>query len=172
MKAFLSLFFLLLVIQTENPDPKFTVKFQIKNAGITVDGQFKEASFDVRFDPKNLKDSFLRGKVKPSSIDTGISLRDRHLQGRQYFQTATYPEIILESKQIQSKGKNEYEGVFELTIKDIRKEMLIPFTAFQNGNGNLLKANFSLDRLDFAIGETSLVLSDEVMVWIEFQEVK
>lgn len=172
MKAFLSLFFLLLVIQTENPDPKFTVKFQIKNAGITVDGQFKEASFDVRFDPKNLKDSFLKGKVKPSSIDTGISLRDRHLQGRQYFQTTTYPEIILESKRIQSKGKNEYEGVFELTIKDIRKEMLIPFTAFQNGNGYLLKANFSLDRLDFAIGETSLVLSDEVMVWIEFQEVK
>lgn len=172
MKAFLSLFFLLLVIQTENPDPEFVVKFQIKNAGITVDGHFSEASFDVRFDPKNLKDSFLRGKVKPSSIDTGISLRDRHLQGRQYFQSSTYPEIRLESKHIQSKGKNEYEGVFDVTIKDIRKEMLIPFTAVKNGNGYLFKGNFSLDRLDFGVGETSLVLSDEVVLWVEFQETK
>lgn len=172
MKAFLSLFLLLLIIQTEKPDPEFTVKFQIKNAGITVDGHFSEASFDVRFDPKNLRGSYINGKVKPSSIDTGISLRDRHLQGRQYFQSATYPEISLESKRIQSKSKNEYEGVFELTIKDVRKEMLIPFTAVSNGKGYLFRGNFGLDRLEFGIGETSLILSDEVMVWIEFQEVK
>jgi polyisoprenoid-binding protein YceI len=171
MKALLALFFLLLVIQTEKPDPEFTVKFQIKNAGITVDGQFKEASFDVRFDPKNLKDSFLRGKVRSSSIDTGISLRDRHLQGRQYFKSDFYPEISLESKRIQSKGKNEFEGVFELKIKDVRKEMLIPFSAVKKGNGHFFKANFTLDRLEFGIGEKSLVLGDEVVVWIEFQKV-
>ncbi|MFN3998742.1 YceI family protein [Algoriphagus sp.] len=116
--------------------------------------------------------SFLKGKVRPTSIDTGISLRDRHLQGRQYFQTASYPEIILESKRIQSKGKNAYEGVFDLTIKDIRKEMLIPFTAIKNGNGYFFKGSFSLDRLEFGIGEKSLVLGDEVVVWIEFQEMK
>jgi polyisoprenoid-binding protein YceI len=169
MKIFLSLFILLLLIQTEYRDPKFEVKFQIKNAGITVDGHFSQAIFDIRFDPKNLKDSFLGGKVKVSSIDTGISLRDRHLQGRQYFQSTSYPDISLESKRIQSKGKNDYEGVFELTIKDIRKEVLIPFTAVKNGNGYLFKGNFSLDRLDFKVGEKSLVLGDEVMVWIAFQ---
>lgn len=171
MKALFPLLFLFLMIQT-GADPEFVVRFEIKNAGITVEGHFTEASFDVRFDPKNLKNSVLSGKVNSSSINTGISLRDRHLQGRQYFQSTNFPEISLESTRIQSKGKNEYEGIFELTIKDVRKEMLVPFTAVQKGNGHFFKANFTLDRLDFGIGETSLILSDEVMVWIEFQEVK
>ncbi|MFN3759744.1 MAG: YceI family protein [Algoriphagus aquaeductus] len=148
----------------------FPVRFQIKNAGITVEGHFSESSFDVQFNPKDLSNSYLKGKVLPSSINTGISLRDKHLQGRQYFQSATYPEVQMHSKRIRSLGKNQYEGVFEIQIKDFRQDKTISFSAIPKGKGYEFEAKFSINRLDFGIGEKSLVLGDEVVVEIKFRK--
>jgi|GEM_PF-256240 len=164
------LFFLLapILLFAQSIKPENPIQFKIKNAGITVDGTISDWEIMVDFDSKKLDQSSIRGKANPESIQTGIKLRDKHLHGREYFHIQKFPFISLESKSFQSKGKNTFVGIFELQIRDVKREVEIPFTLSQTGKQQKFKGEFVIDRLDFGLGERSLVLSDEVRVIIEF----
>jgi polyisoprenoid-binding protein YceI len=157
-----------LFLSAQTFKPENPIQFKIKNAGITVDGTISDWEVIVDFDPKKLAHSSIRGKANPESIQTGIKLRDKHLHGREYFHIQKFPFISLESKSFQSKGKNTFVGIFELQIRDVKGEIEIPFTLTQTGKQQKYKGEFVIDRLDYGLGEKSLVLSDEVKVIIEF----
>ncbi|PSK99837.1 polyisoprenoid-binding protein YceI [Cecembia rubra] len=156
----------LLIAQSVKPESP--IQFKIKNAGITVDGMISDWEVEVDFDSKRLDQSSIRGKANPESIQTGIKLRDKHLHGREYFHIQKFPSISLESKSFKAKGKNAFVGIFELQIRDVKREVEIPFTLSQTGRQQKFKGEFVIDRLDFGLGEKSLVLSDEVRIIIEF----
>ncbi|WP_228527841.1 YceI family protein [Pararhodonellum marinum] len=160
------LFPILLSAQSYKPDQP--IQFKIKNAGITVDGIISDWDLEVHFDPKKLNQSSIKGTANPGSIDTGIKLRDKHLLGRQYFHLDKFPLVHLTSKSFKTNGKNAFVGIFELRIKDVKKEVEIPFTLVQSGKQRKFKGEFVIDRLDFGLGEKSLVLSDEVRVVVGF----
>jgi polyisoprenoid-binding protein YceI len=166
--ALLVFLFLPFILSAQSIKPENPIQFKIKNAGITVDGTISDWEVEVDFDSKKLAQSSIRGKANPESIQTGIKLRDKHLHGREYFHVQKFPFISLESKSFQSKGKNTFVGIFELQIRDVKREVEIPFTLSQTGKQQKFKGEFVIDRLDFGIGEKSLVLSDEVRVIIEF----
>ena len=46
------------------------------------------------------------------------------------------------------------------------KNVSIPFTISEAGNGYELKGEFSINRLDYGLGESSVILSDMVIVTI------
>ncbi|MCL6258363.1 YceI family protein [Aquiflexum sp. TKW24L] len=140
------------------------IVFEIKNAGITVEGTISDWEYEISFDPKRLDESSIKGVAYPVSMDTGIKLRDKHLQGRQYFHVDKFPEILITSKKITTKGKGSYMGVFDLTIKEVKKEIEIPFMLTSKGNTKKLIGDFTINRLDYGIGESSIVLGDEVKV--------
>lgn len=164
------IFFLLvpLLLSAQSFKPENPIQFKIKNAGITVDGTISDWEVMVDFDPKKLAQSSIRGKANPESIQTGIKLRDKHLHGREYFYIQKFPMIGLQSKSFRSNGKNAFVGIFELQIRDVIREVEIPFTLTQTGKNRKFKGEFVIDRLDFGLGEKSLVLSDEVRVVVEF----
>ena len=162
------LFFSPVCLAAQSVKPENPIQFKIKNAGITVDGTISDWEVMVDFDPKKLDQSSIRGKANPESIQTGIKLRDKHLQGREYFHIQKFPFISLESKSFQSKDKNAFVGIFELQIRDVIREIEIPFTQTQSGKQQKYKGEFVIDRLDYGLGEKSLVLSNEVRIVIEF----
>jgi polyisoprenoid-binding protein YceI len=164
------IFFLIvpLLLPAQSIKPTNPIQFKIKNAGITVDGTISDWEVEVDFDLKRLDQSSIRGKANPESIQTGIKLRDKHLHGREYFHIQKFPFISLESKSFQSKGKNAFVGIFELQIRDVKREIEIPFNLTQTGKQQKFKGEFTIDRLDYGLGEKSLVLSDEVRVLVEF----
>lgn len=140
------------------------VRFTIKNMGFGVDGtmELKELQFlQPSADPSGWK---LQGSASPATISTGINIRDKHLKRSDYFDIEKYPFIDLQSSRIISKGKNKYEGTFTLTMKGISKTVNIPFTILKNGNENLVEGKFSINRLDYGIGEESAILANPVQV--------
>lgn len=155
-------------VQVEPTGP--AIRFEIVNAGITVDGRFEKSTHTIRFDPKQLTTSTLEGKALVTTLRTGIALRDRHLLGRQYFRADAYPEITMRAKTISRQGKDTYLGVFDITIKDIVKEVKVPFRIEKQGQRTHYKARFTLNRLDFGLGEKSLILADEVTVVLDMVE--
>jgi polyisoprenoid-binding protein YceI len=165
---FLVVFFVPISLLAQTIKPENPIQFKIKNAGITVDGTIPGWMVEVDFDPKKLDQSSIRGSANSASIQTGIQLRDKHLQGREYFHIQKYPEIHLQSKSFKANGKNAFIGIFELQVRDVKKEVQIPFTVIQIGKQRNYKGEFVIDRLDFGMGEKSLVLSDEVRVYSEF----
>ncbi|MDW8302735.1 MAG: YceI family protein [Bacteroidia bacterium] len=153
-------------------EPTSEIKFTIKNMGVSVEGKFKNFVAHIKFDPDHLDQSEIEGIVYANSIDTDISARDRHLRDEEYFYVAKYPQITFKSAQI-FKHQNYYIARGTLTMKNVKKEILIPFYFTPNqDNKARFSSSFSLNRLDYNVGGKSLMLSNDVNVKIEIQATK
>jgi polyisoprenoid-binding protein YceI len=148
-------------------DFKGEVKFSIRNAGLQVEGTMGVHSLDIKFNPENLTQSVIHAKANPSTIQTGINIRDKHLKRSDYFNVDQYPEIVLRSQSISRTSKNKFTGQFELTIKGITKTITIPFVRTQERNAVRYQSNFQINRLDFNLGEPSAILDKEVTIGVD-----
>ena len=146
-----------------------TVNFVIKNAGIKVNGSIGGLDGFMILDPQNASLIKIEGSIDPNTIQTGITLRNNHLKKADYFNIKEFPKIFMTSTQIKKNGNRKYIGHFDLTIKDVKKNISVPFTLSSTGDIYLLKGEFSINRLDFKLGEESIILSDNVTVKIEFK---
>lgn len=147
------------------------VDFFIDNAGIEVDGTLGGFSGDIQFSPESLSSSSITASLKLATIKTGIDARDNSLQGEEYFHAAAHPTMSMTSTSFRKSGSS-YLGVFNLTIKGVTKRIEMPFS-FQESNGQAtFSGSFTIDRLDFGVGESSWILSDEVKIEIKVKATK
>jgi polyisoprenoid-binding protein YceI len=142
------------------------VEFKIKNMGFTVNGTMGVNSIELKQPSADATTWSIEGSAEPATISTGINLRDKHLKKADYFDAGNYPAIRLQSTAIASKGKNTYEGKFNLTIKTITKVIIIPFTIIKNNQSINLEGEFNINRLDYKLGEESSILADDVKIKI------
>lgn len=141
--------------------------FYISNAGLDVEGSMTGITAQIKFSKNKLGRSFFVAEAKPETIQTGIKLRDKHLKKADYFDIEKYPTIKIESKKIMQ-SKNGFDAYCAITLKGQTKEIVIPFTFKQTNKKAEFKGAFSLNRLDFSLGEKSIVLSETVKtdIWI------
>ncbi|WP_164851424.1 YceI family protein, partial [Larkinella soli] len=66
-------------------------------------------------------------------------------------------------------GRNRYTGWFQLTIKGITRDVMIPFTRIRLRSAVRYQGRFTLNRLDFGVGESSMLLDRDVTVSIRLQ---
>lgn len=143
------------------------ISFKTKNMGIGVNGTVGGLQADVHFNPANPASSTIEASVEAATVNTDNSSRDEHLHGEDFFDVAHYAKITLKSVSIKHRSGNNYIGQFNLTIKGKTKLIDIPFTCTQTGNSTVFKSSFKINRLDYGVGTSSLVLADEVTVNID-----
>src|SRR5688572_27673197 len=114
------------------------VEFAIKNMGLTVDGKMDLVGLQFSQPAADPSTWQLSGSASPGTIATGIAIRDKHLKKRDYFDVGNHPLIRMQSSAIKAKGKNNYEGSFNLTIKGITKTVIVYFTVSANGDSKNL----------------------------------
>jgi polyisoprenoid-binding protein YceI len=130
---------------------KSVISFDIGNLRInTVSGTFKGMSGTVEFDPANLSNSNFNVCIDVSTVQTGNNKRDQHLKESDFFDLKNHPQICYQSGEI-SKTETGYETTGKLTIKGITRIVTIPFTYQEN----LLKGSFTVNRLDYNVGENT-----------------
>lgn len=150
-----------------------TVSFKIKNAKVNVEGKFGDLKTTFLFDPVKLNTSSIEAKVAINSIKTGIDMRDKHLKKKEYFDAEAYPEMTLKTTGIIKLGENQYGAKCQLTVKGKTKELEIPFIVIDNKNGTAsFSSMFKLNRLDFGVGSTSIIMSNELNVFLSILAVK
>lgn len=160
------------------------VGFSVKHMVIaTVNGVFGEFDGTVNFDPENLASAKISGVVKVASIDTKNEKRDEHLRGDDFFNAEEYPEITFESTEIKKSGDG-YVAVGNLTIRDVTKEVEIPFTMagpIQDPWGGTrvgIDASTTINRQDFNVkwnnkmDNGGVVVSDEVVLNLHAELIK
>jgi len=140
-----------------------TVAFSIRNAGLTVNGNFGKLTALVLFNPDQPELSKIEASVPVQSIETGINLRNKHLKKPDYFDAARFPDITLQLIHLEKNGA-QWKGNFDLTIKGVQKNLTMPITFSANGNSARIASTFTINRLDFNVGESSWTLSDNVTV--------
>lgn len=142
------------------------VRFSIRNAGMKVEGQFSKLRAVVMFQELQPEKASIEGSVEVSGIQTGIGLRDRHLKGKDYFDAAAHPQISMKLQKLEKSG-NQFSGLFQLSMKGITKQVLIPVQFTKKSlESSSLQGNFTLNRLEFGIGSSSWMLDDEVSVQV------
>jgi polyisoprenoid-binding protein YceI len=150
-----------------NTVTRSVITFQTKNMGIGVSGAISGLQANVQFNAANLASSTIEASVDANTINTDNSSRDDHLKSDEFFDVAHYPKITIKSVSFKHKSAGNYTGIFNLAIKGKTKQVEIPFTIAQKGNALEFKSSFKLNRLDYGIGESSMVLSDDVTVNID-----
>lgn len=149
-----------------------SVTFKIKNAGIMVDGNFTGLIGTVSFDPEHLSTSSIEASVNSASINTGIELRNKHLKKEEYFDVEKYPTISMKSTSFEKQSDGTYKGHFQLTIKGVTKEVIVPFTYTVTGNNAVFKGSFKIIREDYGVGGNSLTMADEVTINLQLTTTK
>ncbi|MFZ4796906.1 MAG: YceI family protein [Bacteroidia bacterium] len=143
------------------------ISFKIKNAGLSVDGTFSGFEGEINFIPEQYKTATIKASINTNTINTGINARDKHLKKEEFFDVNKFPKIAMVSSFFGKDGNN-FLGYFKLTIKGITKDVKIPFT-FEN---NILKGDFTLNRLDYNIGRKSFMMNDNVSISIVLNTIK
>lgn len=145
-------------------DDQSQIKFEIKNFGINTPGSFKGLKGEIKFNFSNPESSLFKITIDAKTVNTGIDLRDEHLQNQSYFYTEKFPIISIISTKVESvKGQEGSFIIFaRLSMKGKTKDVTFPFTAEKQNDGVLFKGNFSLNRKDFDIGGGSAVMGSNV----------
>ena len=144
-------------------NPKGEVTFKIKNAGMDVTGTIDITDLQIVFDEKNPGRSQVIATADPNKINTGIKIRDNHLRRADYFDVVHYPTIKIQSRAFKKDGGN-FEGHFDLTIKNFTKGVVVHFTRKEKNNTVVYKGSFVMGRSDFHLGEDSAILGELVTV--------
>ena len=108
-------------------DPMHTsIYFQINHMGLTnVHGRFGKFEGKI-VQNADLSRSSVHFTAQTDSIDTNVAPRDTHLKSRDFFEVEKYPTLNFKSTKI-GKWGDGYVAVGDLTIKDVTKQVRIPF---------------------------------------------
>lgn len=142
---------------------KSSVEFKIKNAGIGVEGSFKTFETTIDYNEAAAAPSSIKAAIAVESISTGIEARDKHLKKDDFFDVTKYPKITFESTKI-FKTSTGFLAEGKLTIKNVTKDISIPFTYSGTAAGGVFEGGLTLNRLDYGIGGKSVTMGDDVEV--------
>ncbi|QQL49574.1 YceI family protein [Mucilaginibacter ginkgonis] len=150
--------------QVKQTVTKSTVTYEIKNMGINTHGNFSGLKADINFDEKHLSTSSIEASIDATSINSDNTMRDNHLKSEDYFDVAKYPKITMKSVSFKSKGGGNYTGIFNVTIKDKTKPVEVAFSYTDGSKTGVFKGSFTLNRKDFGVGGSSMMLANEAKV--------
>ena len=142
------------------------VRFEIKNAGLTVNGKFDSIpAIQLTMQGGSPGNIMLSGTMAAASINTGIGIRDKHLRKPDYSDTEKYPLISLQSTGIRGTGK-ELQGNFNLQIKQTTRPVTMTITMTEKGSLIEMDGRFTINRKDYGVGGNSMTLSDNVDIFV------
>jgi polyisoprenoid-binding protein YceI len=174
-EIFLSVLFIFLGLATPFAQQKvisYSITFEIKNAGIIVEGKFGGLKANIDFDAKNVESAKIYATVESTTIDTDLDMRDNHLRKSDYFDVQNFPIIAMESLSFKKTSDSTLISSFILKIKGIEKKIEIPVLSHEKDKSIVLKAIFRVNRRDFKVGGKSLILDDDVKVKVEIEFTK
>ncbi|MFP8487610.1 YceI family protein [Gracilimonas sp. Q87] len=157
------------------------INFNVTHFFTPVNGEFKDYEATVNFDPENLEESMIDVKIMVNSIDTENERRDGHLKTADFFNAEKWPHITFKSDNIEKTGDNEFVANGTLTIKDVSKDVALPFTLLgvmdnPMQEGKLvagIKASTVVDRTDYTVGTgdwaSDAVIGDDVTVELNLE---
>jgi polyisoprenoid-binding protein YceI len=132
-----------------------SANFAVKHLMVsTVNGRFPSVEGTINYDPKDVTNSTVKAVIKTPTITTDNETRDNDLKSAKYFEVAKYPEIKFESTKIEKRG-DQYVAIGNLTIKDVTKQVELPFTvnvAEMGGQKHLgADATLTINRMDYHV---------------------
>ena len=158
-------------------DPKHSsANFSVKHLLVsTVHGRFGGGvTGTIHLDPEDITKSSVTAVIKTDTITTDNASRDKDLHGERFFDTEKYPEIKFQSTKVEKRG-DSYVAIGNLTMKDVTKQIELPFTLNQaeaNGKKALgVDSELTINRFDYHINwdPTGATVTKDVKIEINLE---
>lgn len=149
-----------------------SVNFKIKNAGFTVNGKFGHVTGSMQFEADKTSGNKIEASIDANTINTDNSTRDGHLKKEEYFFVDKFQKISMSASTITKEADRKFKGLFTLNIKGISKIVPVIFTFSEQGEKATFAGSFTINRLDYTVGSSSFILSDDVTISIVVNCVK
>jgi len=147
-------------------DPaKSKLEFSFSQAGAQNKGRFTHFTTALDLAASDPAASHLEVTVEMSSVDTGDQERDDTLRDADLFAVRKFAQARFVAAQI-VKTATGYEAVGKLTIRDMTRDLRLPFvlrTATEQGvSAAYMTGKTSLRRLDYGVGQGDWKATDQV----------
>jgi polyisoprenoid-binding protein YceI len=153
---------------TQFAPEKSTITFVSKQMGVPVEGKFRKFDAKIAVDPAKPENGKVQIDIDLASIDTGSKEADDEVKSKNWFHVAQFPKASFVSQGVKSLGADKYEASGKLTIKGATRDVRAPFTLRQDASGALFDGGFTINRLQFKVGEgpwgDTDTVADEVLV--------
>ena len=161
-------------LDTNNSKVGFSVKHKITK---DVYGKFKKSIGTADYNSKTNEILNIESVIDVKSIDTGNVRRDRHLRSPDFFDSQNHPKIYFKSNNVVLISDNQYKVYGNLTMRGIKKEIILEGERTKDSKGNLFFNAISIiNRLDFGISWNKpfqkiagMMVSNEVKIILQLK---
>lgn len=140
-------------------------RFDKTTGKIVIDREAKTGSVDVTIDT--------------TSVNTGSSLFNEHIQGEDFLSTAKFPKASFTSNKVKFEGDKVVSIDGTLTLKGVSKPVTLAVTSFMCMPHPMLKkdacganATTTVKRTDFNMGKHAPYVGDEVTITLPIEAIK
>ncbi|HKQ82049.1 MAG TPA: YceI family protein [Steroidobacteraceae bacterium] len=128
--------------------PQSRLTFNAVQAGAEFQGQFKQFTANVTFDPAKPTECQFDVTIATTSVDTQDAERDDTLKSADLFDAKRFPQSRYLSKGCTARGQ-QFMSNGKLTLRNVTRDVPITFTF----DGKTLKGSAQVKRLDFGVGQ-------------------
>ncbi|MBK9615833.1 MAG: polyisoprenoid-binding protein [Uliginosibacterium sp.] len=154
-------------------------RFSYNHLGFSTQlSRFNKTTGTVVYDPV-AKTGEVDVIIDTTSVDTGASIFDAHIQGEDFLDTAKYPTARFKSSKVIFEGDKPVAIEGTLSLKGVSKPVMLTVTSFQAMPHPMLKkdaiganAHVTVKRSDFNAGKYAPYVGDEVRIDIAIEAIK
>ena len=147
---------------------KSTVIATTKQMNVPVDGKFRKFSAQLNFDPAKPTAGSANVSIDTGSYDLGADDYNKQAQGKEWFDSATWPAATFVSSAIAPAGGNQYKITGKLTIKGKSQTVVVPVVIGSQGATQTFDGSLPIKRSQFDVGtgewKDTSVVADEVVI--------
>jgi len=147
---------------------KSSVIATTKQMNVPVDGKFKKFSAQLNFDPAKPTAGSANVTIDTASYDLGADDYNKQAQGKEWFDSATFPSATFVSSAIAPTGGNQYKITGKLTIKGKSQTIVVPVSIASQGGTQTFDGSVPIKRSQFDVGtgewKDTSVVADEVVI--------
>ena len=166
--------------ETFNIDPAHTLpRFEYNHMGFSQQlSRFDKVSGSVTLD-RAAKTGSVDVTIDAKSVDTGSTLFNEHIQGKDFLDTADYPTITFKSTAVKFNGDAVASVEGNLTIKGVTKPVTLTVQSFKCMPHPMLQkeacgatATTTVKRSDFNAGKYAPLVGDDVTITLPIEAIK
>ncbi len=154
-------------------------RFSYTHLGFTTQqSRFDKTTGTVVYDKEGRTGS-VDIKIETSSVSTGSTLFNQHIQAEDFLDTAKYPTVTFKSTKVNFDGDKPVSIEGDLTMKGVTKRVTLTVTRFLAAPHPIQKkdtigadAYTIVKRSDFNMGKYAPAVSDEVRIDIAIEALK
>ena len=148
-----------------------SINFDVESS-VAIKGAFSKWNATLTFASPELSTGVLEIKIEADSVDTGNSMKNGKLKGKDFFDVKQNPLITFKSTKIVQTGPDTFEVDGDFTIRGVTKQEKLALTITGRGTGSgTIKGVMAFDRKQYGMnsGIPFIKIADRVEVSVDLK---